>query len=307
MPERVPPFAHDDVGRLLVHKRCEIYSRVAALIMDFEEALDADDGLRSRFLLQDLRRALRSGLAFLTDEVYQELERLEELGGCLPADEGPIPSQRAQELSDRLQLLHVKLARSLRLPYLQDLEQIVGLPRRLRRRLAEERREQAERAKERALEEQCWDLEAEARQCIANKDYGRALKCLRKAARLDPTRAVFQNDIGVVLSLQGKSAEAANAYRRAVSLNEQHPARRTEEWTTSYYNLGVALRKVAGEALRRKDRDRARVHLEEAGAAFSEYTRLTVTGPKVQEARKIIDRIRSQLEELGAEEPEVTS
>ena len=57
--------AAENVSRLLIEKRCEVYSTVAALLMDVEEALDNDDGLRTRYLLKDVRRSLRSALAFL--------------------------------------------------------------------------------------------------------------------------------------------------------------------------------------------------------------------------------------------------
>ena len=98
------------LGQLLLERRCEVYTRAAGLIMDLEEALDVDDGLRARFLLHDLRRCLRSALAFLTAEVFRELERLEAFSDVLPSDEGPVPSGARSELADRIQILHVKLA-----------------------------------------------------------------------------------------------------------------------------------------------------------------------------------------------------
>lgn len=297
----------DHVGRYLVERRGDVYGQVAKLVMGLEEAVDDDDALRARYLLADLRRTLRGALAFLSDEVYAELERLEALGDALPEDEreGPIPSALRPELSDRLQLLHVKMARVLRLPQMQDMEQIVGLPARLKQRLAEERAELEARGRQRELEEQCWKHEAEARELIGRREHAKAVKCLRRAVRLDPTRAVFRNDLGVVLSLLGRNEEAVEEYRAAVALNERHPQRRTEEWTTSYYNLGVALRKLATEGLSggipgRAGLERLAQRLSEAQAAFEEYTRLNATGPKVREARELIATCAGQLTELRA-------
>lgn len=299
MPERVPHSvgAAENVSRLLIEKRCEVYSTVAALLMDVEEALDQDDGLRTRYLLKDVRRSLRSALAFLTDEVYTELERVEALTDLLPSGEGAVPSAVVGELGDRLQLLHVKLARSLTLPHLQSLEQIVRLPARLKHKLLEEERDQDAQERRRQIDEQCWRFEAEARELLGRKLYGKAVKSLRKAVRLDPTRAVLHNDLGVVLSLQAKSGEAVGEYRLAVSLNERFPERRTEEWTTSYYNLGIALRKLAHEG---SGSEAAIGQLHEACEAFREFTRLNATGPKVQEARAVVEQLSSEIMQLEA-------
>ena len=308
MAERDVPA--DQVSRILIEKRCEVYSQVAALLMDLDEAVEEDDGVRARYLLQDMRRTLRTALAFLTDEVYSELERVEALMQLLPTREGAgIPAEAADELGDRVQLLHVKLARSLKLPTLQDLEQIVGIERRLKQRLTEDHRGLEARVKRRKLEDECWTHEAAAREEIGKKNYARAIKSLKLAIGLDPERPVFRNDLGVVLSLVGKHEEAIVEYRAAVELNERHPDRRTEEWTTSYYNLGIALRKRAQELLDRASRLRdgdgrdeaaALDLLKQARAAFEEYTRLSAAGPKVHDARNVMERICEQVAQLEA-------
>jgi tetratricopeptide (TPR) repeat protein len=290
----------DQVSRILIEKRCEIYSQVAALLMDLDEAVEEDDGVRARYLLQDVRRTLRTALAFLTADVYGELERFEALMDLLPTREGAgLPSEAAAELHDRAQLLHVKLARSLTLPALQDLEQIVGLPQRLKLRLNEESRGLEAQARRRQLEGECWQYEAAAREEIGKKNYSRAIKSLRQAIKLDPERAVFRNDLGVVLSLVGKHDEAVQEYRAAVELNERHPDRRTEEWTTSYYNLGSALRKRSQELFERGDGPGAVDLLRQAREAFEEYTRLSAAGPKVHDARGLVERLSQQLDDLA--------
>lgn len=297
MAERDVP---DQVSRILIEKRCEIYSQVAALLMDLDEAVEEDDGVRARYLLQDVRRTLRTALAFLTADVYGELERFEALMDLLPTREGAgLPSEAAAELHDRAQLLHVKLARSLTLPALQDLEQIVGLPQRLKLRLNEESRGLEVQARRRQLEGECWQYEAAAREEIGKKNYSRAIKSLRQAIKLDPERAVFRNDLGVVLSLVGKHDEAVQEYRAAVELNERHPDRRTEEWTTSYYNLGSALRKRSQELFERGDGPGAVDLLRQAREAFEEYTRLSAAGPKVHDARGLVERLSQQLDDLA--------
>ncbi|MCA8921845.1 MAG: tetratricopeptide repeat protein [Planctomycetes bacterium] len=288
------------VSRVLIEKRCEVYSQVAGLHMDLEEALADDDGERVGYLLRDLRRALRSALALLNDETYRQLVRVESLARRLPGGGEPLPGDLAEELTDQLQLLHVKLARAIKQPGLQDMEQIVGLPGRLRQRMAADHRELDAEAKRHELEAQCWQLEAEARELVSSKNYSRAAKSIRRALRLDPERAVFHNDLGVVLSLMGRNEEALEFYRRAVELNETLTSRRTDEWTTSYYNLGTALRRASLEALKARQTELATERMAEAQRAFGEYTRLNLAGPKVDEARKILEQIRVQLERLQA-------
>lgn len=289
------PFRGDPVSLLLVEKRCEVYGRFAATVMDLDEAIEQDDGLRTRHLLQELRRTLRGALAFLTSDVYHELEELETTLGLIPPREGPLPKEVGTSLSERLMLLHVRLARSLKLPHLQDMEEIVGLPARLKNRLEADGRRLEVREQRRRLDEQCWRHEAEARAAIRAGEYVKAAKALRRAIRLDASRAVFHNDLGVVLSLQGNAEEAVAEYRRAVALNERDPDGRTEEWTTSYYNLGVALRKAANQRLQRGDEDGAVKRLSEARAAFAEYVKLGVGGAKAVEARQLVQRLDAQL------------
>lgn len=301
------PSPQGSLGQLLLERRCEVYTRAAGLIMDLEEALDVDDGLRARFLLHDLRRCLRSALAFLTAEVYRELERLEAFSDVLPSDEGPVPSGARSELADRIQILHVKLARSLSVPHLQELEEIVDLSARLKAKMDTEARVHDEQTRQREREERCLTYEAEARAHIAAKSYSRAAKCLRKATRIDAERAVLRNDLGVVLSLMGRNLEAVEEYRRAVALNEAHPSHRTPEWSTSYYNLGVALRKLAQESFRGGQIEQGHERLGEAADAFERYTELNTSGGKVAEAREILAELRHRLRlthgpELDAED-----
>lgn len=298
----MPSEPAEQVSRLLIEKRCEVYTQVAAQVMDLQEALAEDDGLRARYLVKDVRRSLRTALAFLTDEVYQELERIEALHDLLPAREGQgIPAAAHDELVDRLQLLHVKLARSLQLPKLQDLEEIVGLEPRLKRRLADEGKGLEAKKRRRAVEEACLRHEAEARDEIGRKHYARAVKALRAAIALDPERAVLHNDLGVVLSLMGKTDEAVAEYTQAVAINERVADRRTPEWSTSYFNLGTALRKLANEALERDDDVAARASLARAREAFEEYGRVTASGSKVGEARGLSAAIGEQLARLEVE------
>jgi len=279
----------DPAYRLLMEKRCEVYNKTAGLLMEVEEALDQEDMERGRLLLDDVRKALRSALAFLTDEVYEELEHVEALAG-LANQAAPAGLTSQEELRDALTLLHVKLARSLRLPG-QDLADIVGLPPRLKRKLEESQKKLEDEKRRRDLEEQSWNFEAVARELIGARQYKNALKHLKQAIRLDPERAVFRNDLGVVYGLLGLHEEAAAEYRRAVLLNEKHPARRTDEWTTSYYNLGIALRKLASEHDAPGQEARALGLVREARSALDEYVKVTPGGPKLGFARKTAQQL----------------
>lgn len=278
------PHVTDPAYRLLMEKRCEVYNKTAGLLMEVEEALDQEDLERGRLLLDDVRKALRSSLAFLTDEVYEELEHVEALAG-LANQAAPANASSQEELRDSLTLLHVKLARSLRLPG-QDLADIVGLPARLKRKLEESQKKLEDEKKRRELEEQSWNFEAVARELIGAKQYKKAVKHLKQAIRLDPERAVFHNDLGVVYGLLGLHEEAAAQYRRAVQLNEKHPARRTDEWTTSYYNLGIALRTLASEHDAPGQEKKALALVREARSALEEYVKVTPGGPRLGFARK---------------------
>jgi tetratricopeptide (TPR) repeat protein len=309
------PITSDPAYRLLMEKRCEVYNKTAGLLMEVEEALDGEDAERGRLLLDDVRKALRGSLAFLTDEVYEELEHVEALAGlanqAAPAGSGATAHQ--EELRDSLTLLHVKLARSLRLPG-QDLADIVGLPARLKRKLEESQKKLEADKKRRDLEEQSWNFEAVARELIGAKQYKKAVKHLKQAIRLDPERAVFHNDLGVVYGLLGLHEEAAAEYRSAVQLNEKHSARRTDEWTTSYYNLGIALRKLACEHEAPGQEGKALTFVNEAKAALDEYVKVTPGGPKLGIARKASQQladdaliletaIRQAAEEAAEEKP----
>lgn len=291
------------VGRVLVERRFELYARAGAQLLELEEALGEGDVRRTRLLLTDLRRLLRGATALLTGAVYRELLGIEELSEGLevePRGQTGGSERLLAELGDRLQLLHVHLGRMLRRPHLEELEDVLGLPSRLRHRLENERRDQDALARGRALEEQCLRHEAEARDHVAGQQYARAARALRRGLQIDPERAVLHNDLGVVLSLMGQAGDAVDAYRRAVALNERRPERRTDEWSTTYYNLGVALRKWSAEALQRGERDLARERLGEARTALSEYARLVPSGPKTDEARRALDQITGQILSIEA-------
>lgn len=295
------------VGRVLVEKRFELYSRAAAVLLELEEVssgVGPDDGRRALLLLTDLRKVLRGGLALLTAEVHRELVHLEEMSDAWSDDASRAGAPDPQELRDRLALLHVTLARMLGSAALEPLETVVGLPPRLLQRLEAGRRDQDALARARGLEEECLRHEHEARDLVGRQQYARAARSLRKGLEIDPERAVFHNDLGVILSLMGRQDEAVDSYRRAVALNQRRPERRTDEWATTYYNLGTALRKSAAEALQRGERELARERLVEARASLTEFARL-VSGPKAEDARRAVDQVTGQI--LSIEAPAETT
>lgn len=277
-----------DALRLLVERRIEIYARIAALLMDLEGALATDDWEQARYQLVELRRILRTSLAFLTDEVYEELEQIEDICNLGTGVENIRRPANFEALLDHLQLLHMKFSRALREPTFQDLESIVGVDVRLKRKLKASRRDLAEKVKQRENEEAAWDLEAQARVFLKNKEPKKALNSILKALELAPNRAVFHNDLGFVYGQLSRLIESVQAYRQAINLNEIHPELRTEEWTTSYYNLGVALRKLASKAFRKNERQTAFRYTSEALDHFETYLSVCPSGQKAAMVRQTI-------------------
>lgn len=281
----------DQAFRLLVEKRCEVYTQVAGLIMEAEDAIGREDWDRLRYVFEDIRKTLRSSLAFLTDEVYEELERIEATVG-LDRLGGEVIN--APDLCDRFQLLHVKLSRSLKMPYFQDLEEIIGIPPRLKKRLEDSQAELKEKARRREIDEQTWNSEELARELIGAKHYRKALKHLTNAVRLDPERAVFHNDLGFVYGLLGLYDRAIQEYASAIQLNERFPDRRTPEWTASYFNLGVSYRKAAQEECEAGDAAKGLELYRKAIAALEDYLRATPDGRKVGQARGLVEHLREE-------------
>ncbi|MDF1667582.1 MAG: tetratricopeptide repeat protein [Planctomycetota bacterium] len=287
---------HSDSLRLLIERRAGIYSKVAALIMDIEGAINLDDWERAHYHLEDMRRILRVGLAFLTDEVYEELERIEATCSLGTGAKNHRKPKNVGDLRDQLQLLHVKLSRSLKVTDFQDLEDIVGMDVRLKRKLKASRQILAGKVKEREVVEQSWEYEGKAREFLAQKQPKKALKALLQAIKLDPNRAVFHNDLGYVYGVLGQAHKAVAEYREAVRVNEQFAERRSDEWMTSYFNLGIALRKLTQKTCEAGELEKSLAYSEEAIRCFENYLNVMPTGPKVSFTRSVI----VQLSELSA-------
>jgi tetratricopeptide (TPR) repeat protein len=287
---------HNESFRLLIERRAEIYSKVAALIMDIESGINLDDWERAHYHLEDMRRILRVGLAFLTDEVYEELEHIEAICSLGTGAKNHQKPKNVKELRDHLQLLHVKLSRSLKVPDFQDLEDIVGMDIKLKRKLKASRKGLAEKVKRREIIEQSWEYEGKAREFLASNQPRKALKFLLHAIRLDPNRGVFHNDLGYVYGLLNQARKSVAEYREAVRINEANPERRSEEWMTSYFNLGIALKKLAQQTFENGEDEKALAYGNEAINYFEDYLKVMPTGSKVSFTRSII----IQLSELTA-------
>lgn len=304
------------LNAVVFERRCAIYTQAANLISDFEDLFrdDAlrDDALRRNpggvvALVTELRRTLRGNLAFLDGEVVRELERLEAVLAALGLGAGSKDPTQLAELQDRVAILHLRLAALLQSQRgLAGFSEIRELDPRLEQRLRDEARLDEVQARAQALGEECSTLETEARTHIASEEFAKAARALRRAIRIDPRRAVLRNDLGVVLSLLGKTQEAAAEYRAAIALNEQEPSRRTEEWATSYYNLGVALRKLAQVTFRGGQVERGRDTLRNAGEAFHAFRQLQAPGTahaRVGEAEQALAEIERR---LGVSIPETS-
>jgi tetratricopeptide (TPR) repeat protein len=286
----------DETRRVLVERRCDLYVRVAGHLLDIEDALDRDDPERARFAFEEARRALRSSLAFVNEEVVRALEQAEVV--LLPSGPGSkepaLPGTLEEEARDRVQVLHVRLARMLALPG-ADVAKLLGGGERLERKLAEDEAAVVEKARRREVEEKLKTDERIARELIGQKQFKKALRHLKRAVRLDPERAVLRNDLGVVYGLLGCHEQAVEEYRAAVALNEKHADRRTDEWTTSYRNLGIALLKLAAEEEEGGELGRALLHTGEAKAAFTSFLEVTPDGPRLAEARSLARRAEEEL------------
>lgn len=294
----------DETRRVFVERRCELYVRVAGHLLELEDALDRDDPDRARFAFEEARRALRSSLAFLTEDVVRALEQAEVV--LLPSGPGSkepaLPGNLEEEARDRVQVLHVRLARMLALPG-ADVAKLIGSDR-IEKKLAEDEAAVVERARRLEVEEKLKTDERIARDLIGQKQFKKALRHLKRAVRVDPERAVLHNDLGVVYGLLGCHEQAVEEYKAAVALNDKHADRRTDEWTTSYRNLGIALLKLSAEEEEGGDEQRALDHAREAKAAFTSFLEVTPDGPRLAEARALAKRAEDELcslEERAAE------
>lgn len=83
------------------------------------------------------------------------------------------------------------------------------------------------------------------------QNYPEAIAHLRRATEMEPRRASFHNNLGIVLLESGDDAGAETAFRSAVRANSRHPE--------SNYNLAVVL--ATGK---RKNLREARRHYDEA-------------------------------------------
>lgn len=236
-------------GQVLVERRCALYERVAGLLLQAEDSFSLGQSDRAREAIGELRRVIRSALAYVTDEVFEELEQIEALSSGEIGVGAGLSVGAVQELRDHLALLHVKMARCVSSPVLQDLEDVMGLPTRLRQRLEESRVAFRERIRQRDIEEQAAIYERQARESIAAGRHRKAIKQLQKAIQLHPERGVYHNDLGWVFSSIGRLDRAVAEYGEAIVLNEANPEQRTAEWTSTYFNLGVALQRSAWQVL----------------------------------------------------------
>ncbi|MBL4846851.1 MAG: hypothetical protein JKY65_15135 [Planctomycetes bacterium] len=307
------------LNAVVFERRCAIYTQAATLISDLEQALSsnptgagpepASASPPFRLVVADLRRCLWGNLAFLDRDVIRAFDRLEasvaeglSAAQASSVQASPVKGEVIAGVRDRLAILHLRLARLLQSQRgLVDLAEISELDPRLEQLMRDEARLEQVHARAQALGEECQALEVEARGHIANEDFSRAARALRRAIRIDPRRAVLRNDLGVVLSLLAKTEEAAAEYRAAIALNEQEPQRRTEEWTTSYYNLGVALRKLAQVSFRAGDAEAGRQHLQNAGESLDAFRLLQQATPggagqsRVAEAEQALAEIERRL------------
>jgi tetratricopeptide (TPR) repeat protein len=289
---------HDHALKLLVDRRAELASKTAMTSLELDACLLSADwrGLRRR--AAELQQTLRSQLAFLNGDIYAQLERLRLLCPRNTADRDAALAD-PEDFADQLKLLQVSLARAIFEAQPEPLEDILGLPVRLRRKLEQSEAAKAARLAQRATEERAWGLEADARRAIAAGQFPKALKALTQAVELHEL-PVFHNDMGYAYGQGGEVDEAVRSYRRAAALNESRPELRSEEYQTTYFNLGVALRKLAQQHLLEDRLELALKANRDARDALARYRALLPHGPQVGRAASLIVRVSKDIDELIA-------
>jgi len=289
---------HPELARQVLSRRAELYGQAAPLIMSLESSLLRGDWSKSRPELDGLRLLLRSGLAYLDASSYAELVELEASAGLC---QGELPSQLPQDLTplrDHLRLLHVRLSRLLCSGSLVPLEDVVGLELRLRRRLDASEKALEDRAREREQERQAWEQEACAREFIEAGQHRKAVKCLLVSVRLQPERAVFRNDLGYVYGVLGLLEKSVIEYREAVRFNVEQVSQRTEEWMTSYFNLGMALKKLANQENEVGSDEKSLAFYREAQLAFDKFIAEAPENSRVEFTGKALAAIAEEIQIL---------
>ena len=295
-------------GQVLAERRCALYERVADLLLQAEDSLSLGQSDRAREAISDVRHAIRSALAYVTDEVFEELEQLEALCSVELGAGASLSESAARDIRDHLTLLHVKMARCISSPALQDLESVMGLPTRLRQRLEESRVAFRERVRQREMEEQAAIHERQARDSIAAGRHRKAIKQLQKAVQLHPERGVYHNDLGWVFGSIGRLDRAVEEYREAIVLNEANPGQRTAEWTATYFNLGVALQRSAWQVLDVACDEGSDAYanacvegvrfLEQARDALESYRKTTPSSSRLERTSELLASIDEELQDF---------
>lgn len=293
----------------LIQKRCEIYSQVAQYLLTIEETLETREWEKLLDAFEKIRRIIRTSLPFLTEQIFFELERLEAL--ILPHKNKP-SGLSADELKTRFAILHVQFSKALKSTETQDMEEILSLPKEIRKQIKNSERELLDIKEETKKREQASELAREAEKFAEEKNFKRAVKNFQKAIQLWPDQAVYHNDLGVVYAYQNMLEKAMEEYQRATQINEQKPEQRTPQWTLTYFNLGKIYKRLGDQILDRKIPVKEQLEggwkeYEKAIQALEEFLKLTSQGDKADQAKSLIHHLREEisllkegLDKLGA-------
>ncbi|RME80073.1 MAG: tetratricopeptide repeat protein [Planctomycetota bacterium] len=285
----------------LINKRCEIYSQIGGSILIMEEAMEKED--RESFLpaFEEMRRIIRISLPFLTDKIIYEMEHLESL--VLPAKKTGQPLD-FEAIAKSLQLFQIQFSKAIQNPTIQEVEEILSLPKAIREEIQKRDKEFEDMKKKKENREKAGDLAKEAEKLAGERKWKEALKKLEKARELDPEMPFYANDMGVIYAYLGKIEKAEEMYLKALELNRDFPHLRTPEWMHTYYNLAKVQKRKGDELLDRQRGAQPKIleeairFYEEAIQNFQKFQNQSGPSKKVEEAQKWIHHLESEIEIL---------
>lgn len=190
--------------QLLASRRFDLYTALAPHLVDLDEAIDEKNVRKIIETFAGVYRRMRESLAFLSRPLYRSLRAMEE------AIEGGSDSPGGVDL-DRLRLallrLHVEMARALREPAFESIEEILDLDAGSRARLAEVAPAGVAERPARGMGE-ALDRSGRGWKMISDRKYRGAVKEFRKALALVPGEPTFRTDLGQALLLAGDAVGA---------------------------------------------------------------------------------------------------
>lgn len=238
--------------QLLTTRRFDLYSSLAPLFADLEEAVDERNVRGIIEKSATVHRRMRESLAYLNRAIWSAMSRVEE---AIEGGDDVSGGLDLEGLRIALLRLHVEMARSLRDPSFEPIEDILGVDAGLRVLLhkggEKGRRTDRDRRMEEALEfsRRGWKLLSEGK-------HGGAAKQFRKALDLLPGDPKFRADLGQALVLSGDATGAVAELTLAVGRYEESPGEAGDQ-RRAIRALGRARRTLSEEKFQRRQIEEA--------------------------------------------------